>query len=85
MSQRRRENEDAAQIQPSPRPSLLSLSDIAHSCISSFLPDGNKGNDSRLRVAAASRALLEAYGGSLIKVRLRFIKGSSAARLAALL
>ena len=86
MAQRRRDdNADAVQTQPSSRPSLLSLPDIAHSCISSFLSDGNKRNDSRLRVAEASHALLEAYGGSLTKVKLRFRERSSAGRLAALL
>lgn len=37
------------------RPSFLALSDIVHACIASFLPDGNKRNESRLRVAEASR------------------------------
>jgi len=86
MAQRRRDDgADAVQMQPSPSPSLLSLPDIAHSCITSFLRDGNKGNDSRLRVAEASRVLLEAYGGSLTKMCLSFREGSSAGRLAALL
>ena len=54
-------------------------------CIASFLPDGNKGNDSRLRTAQASRALFESYGGILTCISIKFWKDSSAARLAALL
>jgi len=66
MAQRRRDDgADAVQMQPSPSPSLLSLPDIAHSCITSFLRDGNKGNDSRLRVAEASRVAEALRHGAL--------------------
>lgn len=72
--------------QPPPAPpSFLSLPDLAHTSIASFLPDGNKGNDSCLRVAEVSRALLESYGGSLNEMRVHYVAGSSAARLAVLL
>ena len=77
---------DAANIQPPlTKPSFLALPDIAHACVASFLPDGNKkAKDSRLRVAEASRVLLEPYGGSLTRLSLKH-NDSSAARLAALL
>jgi hypothetical protein len=47
---------DAADIQPPlTRPSFLALPDVVHACIASFLHDGNKSDESRLRVAEASR------------------------------
>lgn len=65
---------------------FLSLPDIAHANIATFLPDGNKThNDTRLRVSEASRALLEYYGGSLTRVAIRCVGGSNIARLGALL
>lgn len=75
-----------ALIQPPPAPpSFPSLPDLAHASIASFLPDGNKGNDSRLCVAEASRALLESYGGTLTRMCICCVEEGSAARLAALL
>ena len=75
---------EEAPIQPPPT-SFLSLPDIAHGCIASFLPDGNKGNESRLRTAEATRALFESYGGTLNNISLQYREDSSAARFAALL
>ena len=76
---------NAADQAPSlPTPSFTSLPDIAHATIASFLPDGDRRKDTRLRVSEVSRALLEAYGGSLTCVS--FHTGThSVARLAALL
>ena len=80
------DGEGNARPQPAPEPSFLRLPDIAHSSIASFLPDGNKVNDSRLRVSEASRALLVSFGGSVTRMCIitRF-EGCSAPRLAALL
>jgi hypothetical protein len=50
-----------------PPPTFLSLPDLAHATIASFLPDGNKGNASRLRVSEVSRAMLESYGGTNLR------------------
>jgi len=78
---RRKANIEEAPIQPAPAPtSFLSLPDVAHGIIASFLPD----TDSRLRTAEASRALFESYGGILTCISIKFWKESSAARLAAL-
>jgi hypothetical protein len=64
-----------APIQPAPAPtSFLSLPDIAYICIASFIPDGSKGDESRLRVAEASRALFENYGGTLTCIRIKFLE-----------
>ena len=67
------------------KPSFLALPDIAHSSIAAFLPDGNKGSNSRLRVSEASLALRDTYGGSLTRMSVSHVENSSAARLAALL
>lgn len=88
MAQRRaqREDDDAQlpiQAAAAP-PSLLSLPDVAHGIIASFLLHDDD-NDSPLRVSEASRALLKSYGGSLTRMRLHFVEGSSADRLCALL
>ena len=87
MAQRPREEEDDDdRIQPAPAPpSFPSLPDLAHASIASFLPDGNKGNESRLRVSGASCALFKTYGGSLTRMHVRYVAESSAARVAALL
>jgi hypothetical protein len=76
---------NAVPAQSQPRLSLLSLPDIAHDNIAFFLPESSDDKDSRLRVAEASHALLEAYGGSRNWMHIRFLKGSGAGRLAALL
>lgn len=73
-------------VQTAPTPTFSSLPDVAHSSIATFLPDGNGvGKDSRLRVAEASRALLESYGGNLNLISVHYAKDASAGRLAALL
>jgi len=74
-------------VKPPPAPTLfLSLPDIAHACIASFLPDGDEGGDcGRLRVSEVSRPLVEFYGGTLTIIYIFHREGSSAARLAALL
>ena len=79
--------DDDGHVQPHPAisPFFLSLPDIAHASIASFLPDGNKGNDSRLRVSEVSRAMLESYGGTVTRMNLRHVEDSSAAALIALL
>jgi len=61
------------------------LPDIAHASIASSLPDGNKASDSRLRVSEVSRATLESYGDTVIRMNLRFVEDSGAAALVALL
>jgi len=72
---RRKANIEEAPIQPAPAPSsYLSLPDVAHGIIASFLPDSNKGAESRLRVAEASRALFESYGGTLANLRIKYSK-----------
>jgi len=53
--------------------------------IASFLPDGDKAKDSRLRMSEVSRALLLSYGGTLTCLRVRHVEGEEAARLFALL
>ena len=58
-------NEGSVRSLQTPGLSLLSLPAVIHRSIASFLPDGNKKHDSRLRVSEASRALLDFYGGSL--------------------
>jgi hypothetical protein len=85
MAQRPGEEDDDVRIQPPPRLSFLSLPDIAHASIASFLPDGNETEDSRLSVSEVSRALFESYGGSLNEMRVHNVAGRSAARLAAML
>lgn len=83
MAQRHRPD-----VEPTPPPSFLSLPDIAHATIASFLPDGDLlFGGSRLRVSAVSRALFESYGASLTRIRLRLrnFTGSSIDNLAALL
>ena len=78
MAQRHRQD-----LEPTPPPSFVSLPDIAHTTIASFLPDGDGFfGDSRLLV---SRALLESYGGSLTQMRLRDFADSSSLALAALM
>lgn len=86
MVQRQRDDDGDVRVQPAPAPpSFPSLPDHAHSCIASFLPDGNKGNDSRLRVSEASCALLNTYGDRLNRMHLGYVAESSTGRLAALL
>lgn len=79
------DNDPVHTLPPTTPPSFLSLPYIAHASIASFLPDRNEGNDSRLRVSKASRAMLKSYGGSLSRVKLRYIEDSGPARLFALL
>jgi hypothetical protein len=74
-----------ARVPTSPGPSLLSLPDIAHASIASFLPDGDTRQASRLRLSEVSRAQLEAYGDTLTRIRISYVQDSSAARLVALL
>lgn len=62
------EQVDDARIQPGP--SFLCLPDIAHTSIASFLPDGNWGSKSRLRVSEVSRALMEPYRRSLTQMHI---------------
>jgi len=50
-----------------------------------FPPRRQRGNDSRLCVAEALRALLESYGGTLNRLSMRYVADSSNARLVALL
>jgi len=64
---------------------LLSLPDIAHDGIASFLPDGDSKHGNRLWVSEVSRALLGSDGGALTCASLRYKPDGSAARLAALL
>ena len=80
-AQRRRSD-----VEPTPQPSFLSLPDIAHATISSFLPDGGLYfGGSRLLVSTVSRALLESYGESLTEIRLRNFADSSSLALACLM
>lgn len=64
--------------------SFLSLPDIAHASIASFLPDRNKVKEGRLRLSEVSRALCEPYGGTAWPY-LRYVEYSSVACLVALL
>ena len=70
--------------QPLAPPSFLSLPDLAHDAIASFLRDDDDDN-SCLRVAEVSRALLESYGGCLTSVFVCHAEGRSPAQLTALL
>jgi len=66
--------------------SFLTLPDLAHDTIASFLPDGAWGTKcSRLRVSEVLHELLKFYGGTLTRVTLCYVKERSAARLAAFL
>jgi len=86
MARRRRKaTVDEVPNQAPPAPPFLSIPDLAHSNIASFLPDGNKPKKSRLRVLEVSRALLGYYGGTLTEMSTSCSEGRSAARLAALL
>jgi hypothetical protein len=86
MAQRPREDVvDHVPVQPTPPPSFLSLPDLAHHTIASFLPGHSRDEPSRLRVSEVSSALLESYGGILEWMRLQYIEDSSADRLCALL
>lgn len=89
MARRRRNATiDEVPIQDPPAPPVppfLSIPDLAHSSIASFLPDGDKPKISRLHVSEVSRALLGFYGGTLTQMSLHYREGWSAARLAALL
>jgi hypothetical protein len=81
--QRGREDDDH---EPLPTPSFLSVPDLAHAIIASFLPDGNWGTEhSHQRVSEVLRDLLEFYGGTLIWLRVHEAHGRSADRLAAFL
>lgn len=83
MARRGRGNDDNdVRVQPPTGALFLSLPDLAHSSIASFLPGGNRGNDSRLRMSEVSR---QSYGGSLTRMLINFVEDSSATRLAALL
>ena len=64
---------------------FLSLPDIAHNNVSFFLPAGDWGNGSRLRVSEVSRALLSSHGTSLTRIIIRFVESSSTGRLTYLL
>jgi len=61
------------------------LPDALHGSIASFLPDGDKGNASRLCISEVTRALLGPYGSSLTRICLGYVTDSSAAQLVALL
>lgn len=73
------------QAPPLSGPSFLSLPDVAHASIAAFLPDGDSGTVSRLRLSEVSRAQFESYGGSLTRLSLSYVPDSTAARLVALL
>lgn len=79
------DDDDRVHSHASPPPSFLSLPDIAHASIASFLPDGDTGKDNRLCVSEVSHAMFESYCGSLTDMHLRYVEGRSATRLAALL
>lgn len=68
---------------PQRPPTFLSLPDIAHASIASFLPDGGTRGPNRLRVSEVSRTHFETYGGSLTRISILYVQGSSTARLAA--
>jgi len=82
MAQFARGNGDRVRIRPLFTLSFQSLPDAALDSIASF--SFERGNDSRLRMAEVSRALLDLYGGSLSYIYI-FYTDSSAARLTALL
>lgn len=77
--------DSGAQAPASPVPSFLSLPDIAHASIASYLPDGDTRQASPLPLSEVSRAQLESYGGSLTRIRISHIPSSRTARLVALL
>lgn len=85
MTQQIKDGELDSTIPVSSRLSFLSLPDIAHNNIASFLPDGNGTEGSRLRVSEVSAALLDSYGGSLTQMFLQCGRGSDTTRLIALL
>jgi hypothetical protein len=87
MAELGQESGEGIGIEPAPgsSPSFLCLPDGIHYNIASFLPDGNKKNGSRLRASEVSPALRGSYGGSLTVMCIRYVKGSSVARLVALL
>ena len=74
----------AQPAQPQQPPSFIILPDIAHATIASSLPDGDKGTDNRLRVSEVSRALHEAYGGSLTSASIYYTEGGSSSLVALL-
>jgi hypothetical protein len=81
-----KDDDRALHVQPPPPPSFMSLPDLVHANISSFLRDDDDDDDnSCLRVAEVSRTLLESYGGCLTSIIVRHAEGRNPAQLAALL
>lgn len=79
----REDDKHELHVQSLPPPSFLSLPDIAHNSIASFLR--NDYEDSCFPAAEVSCALLELYGGCLTKMLICQAEGRSADRLAGLL
>lgn len=65
--------------------SFLSLPDITHASIVSFLPGSAPRQASCFRLSEVSRVYLESFGGSLTRIRISYVQDSPAARLVALL
>lgn len=84
MAQRPR-RDDINRLRSSSPPSFLSLPDIVHHNIVSFLHDDDVGGSDRLQVSETSRALLEPYGGSALWLYIHQSKGASAPPLRGLL
>lgn len=76
------QDEWGIRVETAPGPSFLSLPDVLHYNIASFLSDGSKGNESQDELSVA---LLGMYGGNLTEMSLRYMEDSSAARLVSLL
>jgi hypothetical protein len=86
VHQRGREDGDHEfYVQPLSLPSFLSLPDLVHANIASFLRGGGDDDNSCLRVAEVSRTLLESYGGCLTSIIICHAEGRNPAHLAALL
>ena len=72
---RRARNDENGRVHLPPPPSFLSLPDIAHASISSFLHYGNKGK--ACASPEACRDLRDAYGGSLNQITLCYVEAAT--------